>query len=281
MAESQPDSTASAFLASPHSDDIALSLGGWLSACTAQANARLRLTICLVFSRSQWAPFLPPSTELEISETRRGEERRIACKLGVPLIDGRQLDASCVGLDAVSELRQEPRKDPRWLAVRHFVHVTIPPRAMVWAPLAIGHHVDHLMVRDAVCERGGPVALYEDLPYACNVDARQIPKLAEDALQAEVNAWVTRPLNAAALDGKHQLLRQYRSQLSSEDIQQVMDYTCGTWDDRAPRERVWTAHDDLEAGALLERLGFIRERQDCGLREEETSVIPRNFPLIG
>ena len=112
----------------------------------------------------------------------------------------------------------------------------LPAAAEVYAPLTVGHHVDHLLVR-AAAERvwGSRLRYYEDYPYA-----QQQGKL--DAVLATVADWraTVIPLDATALDAKCAAISAFRSQISTffagrTDLDaQVKGYT-----GKVRGERVW------------------------------------------
>jgi LmbE family N-acetylglucosaminyl deacetylase len=99
---------------------------------------------------------------------------------------------------------------------------TLPPADRIIAPLTVGHHVDHLLVRAAAERvRCDQLLYYEDYPYAQERD-----KLAK-ALAAEsrdLKPLVT-PLGEAAIRAKIEAILAYRSQMST------------FWTDKADLER--------------------------------------------
>jgi LmbE family N-acetylglucosaminyl deacetylase len=130
--------------------------------------------------------------------------------------DGRPLDAS---------------------AVLHALAARFPAMDEVYAPLAIGGHLDHLAARDVGVElarRGLPVWLYADLPYALEfgwpawVEGRASggpldagPYWQQCLERATWPVQRTRPaaarLDDAAAERKLAALRRYRSQFAALD----------------------------------------------------------------
>ncbi len=115
----------------------------------------------------------------------------------------------------------------------------------VYAPLALGHHVDHQLTRLAAERLGTPFAYYEDYPYAdpeaklssfCRKTGRET-----DGLFVELVA-----LSEASLDAKCRAMALYTSQISSfwddgvsaihASMRRFMLYT-GGWAQLA--ERLW------------------------------------------
>ena len=88
----------------------------------------------------------------------------------------------------------------------------LPMRGRVLAPLTIGHHVDHLLVR-AAAERafGSHISYYEDYPYA------QQPGKLEALFAAQSEQWhsETIRLSEAAIQAKLEAILAFRSQFST------------------------------------------------------------------
>lgn len=115
----------------------------------------------------------------------------------------------------------------------------LPPAERIYAPLTIGHHVDHLLVR-AAAERvyGDGLRYYEDYPYAQETTKR------ERALAAEPRPLIPTviPVSEDAQRAKIDAILAYRSQLSTfwtdnADLErQVFGYL-----DAVGGERVWVA----------------------------------------
>ena len=87
----------------------------------------------------------------------------------------------------------------------------LPPATQVYAPLTVGHHVDHLLVRAAAEQVwGAALRYYEDYPYA-----QQPGKL--DAALADAAGWRAAVilLDGAALAAKCDAISAFRSQLST------------------------------------------------------------------
>jgi LmbE family N-acetylglucosaminyl deacetylase len=113
----------------------------------------------------------------------------------------------------------------------------LPPHDQLFAPLVIGHHVDHQLTRLAA-ERcaGENLFYYEDYPYA------QKPGALELVIPPGSPAWQAEPiaLTEAALQAKIEAILAFRSQLSTffvdrADLErQVRGYAAS-----AGGERIW------------------------------------------
>ncbi len=114
---------------------------------------------------------------------------------------------------------------------------TLPAHDQLYAPLTIGHHVDHLLTRSAAelaAELAGGEQLfyYEDYPYA------QQPGALEQVIPAGASQWraIAIPLGAAARKSKINAILAFRSQLST------------FWTDLADLERQVNGYADQVGG---------------------------------
>lgn len=171
---------------SPHLDDAVLSCGGQITQQVRRGRRVLVVTVCAgdppvpaadsAFVRelyTRWALNNPTAArraeDLDALRTLRAEALHLDAPDGIYRVDrrtGRPLypdrdaifgalsDQDSVLVDEVA--RQLSRLEPLW-------------GARVYAPLGVGHHVDHLLTRSAA-ERwaapGGHLVYYEEYPYA-------------------------------------------------------------------------------------------------------------------
>lgn len=161
---------------SPHSDDVAYSLGG-----TVRRLPRDSVwTILTVFNKSCYAPEYPHQTaEVEISRIRDEEDHRYAEAVGAKRVALNLADASVLGHTAESELRAsylDERFEPVAAALDEALSVISPD--LILAPLALGGHVDHRIVFEAVGRSShvhrAKILYYEDLPYACHLPGEEL-----------------------------------------------------------------------------------------------------------
>lgn len=168
---------------SPHLDDAALSCGGLLAARTRRGE---RIAVATPFAGDE--PAVPPSrlaADLarwwglapgKIMGVRR-EEDHAACRvLGVEPLHLDLLEAPYRRDPRSGEIlyrdlaRLFPRRPPEEEAAAAALDAalaSLPAAAEVWAPLGVGRHVDHQLLRGAA-ERRFPAALryFEEYPYA-------------------------------------------------------------------------------------------------------------------
>ena len=174
---------------SPHLDDAALSQGGSIAA---ERQRGLEVRVLTVFSglpeldelsevarglHAQWSVGADPDAAREVVETRRGEDRLAMEALGVRSI---YLDrADCIyrwrndgrwrieeEADVFAGIEAEDRELVASLAKMLDQIEGVDDETLVIAPLGVGRHCDHEIVR-AAAERWKPKCLryYEDFPY--------------------------------------------------------------------------------------------------------------------
>lgn len=168
---------------SPHLDDVALSCGGLIHL---QAQAGVATLVVTIFAgaplRSELSPF---AAELhahwghltEPVAVRREEDEKAMRLLGAHYIHLKYPDAiyrfdsdSFLYLcdeDLFSSLHPSDLKLVSHIS-EAIIEIYARQRSTIYAPLAVGNHVDHQLVREAALtlHRGSyPVVFYEDYPY--------------------------------------------------------------------------------------------------------------------
>lgn len=203
---------------SPHLDDVVLSCGGFVWQVSAAGRTALVATF---FAGDPPQGELPPVAHKahdlwglheDAMRVRREEDAR-AC---------RELDADYLHM-AMSDCvyRRHPRsRAPLYPAqedVFGAVHPAdtslgelcrligaLPSAHHVLAPLGLGNHVDHQLVRVAVQRSSvGPISFYEDYPYCIGAKSCGPPRT-----RAQVHA-----LSDLAVEHKLRAIRAYESQL--------------------------------------------------------------------
>jgi len=211
---------------SPHLDDAVLSCGGriWQQV---QAGERVLVVTVFAGTPASGAPLSPFAQELHArwghladAATRRREEDLAALALlGADAVhwlytdciyrqtpDGRFPYASEEAL--WEEVHPAERGLVAELATR-LVALPLTPDSTVYAPLGVGHHVDHQIVRRAAEVCGHTSVYYEDFPYAKD------PRAMQAAL--EKGQWQAKsvPLCEEALEAKIAAVACYHSQLGT------------------------------------------------------------------
>lgn len=211
---------------SPHLDDAVLSCGGriWQQA---QAGERVLVVVIFAGAPALGTPLSPFAQALHVrwghiagAAARRQEEDLAALALlGAeavhwPYTDciyrrtsgGRFLYASEEAL--WEEVHPAEKSLLTELAAR-LAALPLGQNGTVYAPLGVGHHVDHQIVRRAVEATEYALTYYEDFPYAEDAQAVQVV-LEEGQWQAE-----SVPLSEEAWEAKIAAIACYRSQLST------------------------------------------------------------------
>ena len=253
---------------SPHYDDAALSCGGLM----AQLNTAGEFTVAATLlggkpDYTRLSPFARmihgrPLAGQDPIDQRRVEERHALALLGAESWQGGYLD--CIYRQDATQARWlyaseaalfgpvDPADDAlvdelaRWLAAQ----APLPDRAILYAPLAIGSHVDHQIVQRSAAllhERGYAVRFYEDYPYIVRDPAGLERSLARLADRGRWQAHLIL-LSQAELQRKIDAVLAYPSQLGvlfpgdgalqTRVAAALEDHAQQTGDGR-PAERLW------------------------------------------
>jgi LmbE family N-acetylglucosaminyl deacetylase len=165
---------------SPHLDDAALSCGGMIVRQHTAGEATLVVTVCTAapppagpFSdlalafHAAWG--LSPA---EVVAARLREDEAAMAALGCDALWAGELDAIYrhpAAYAARETLFGAPAPDDPLLPALRRLFAALRerlPEATFYAPLGVGHHVDHQLTHQAAREAAGaPLALYEDFPY--------------------------------------------------------------------------------------------------------------------
>lgn len=190
---------STALVLSPHLDDAAFSLGPLL----AQYSKNTQFVIATAFTKSVLLPTgfalacqldKGLSANEDYMAIRRSEDATWADCLNVKIVYGEFLEAPHRGYHSAKELFGSvlPEQDIR-NNLRHWITElikTYEPHAL-FCPLGIGHHVDHILIRETVAQLdlpnspngpdapdapdtplkpNLPVYFFKDLPYASNTE---------------------------------------------------------------------------------------------------------------
>lgn len=212
---------------SPHADDAAASCGG-----TIHAMARLGQTVLIytLFAGDIAPPYSALARSLHqqwgnpmrVGRLRRCEDAAAVSRLGAELRHGELPDAIYrVGeggawlYECEDSLFGSVHPAEFWIAdqLSQLVQQIVEPGqpAVLYAPLGIGRHVDHLIAFEVgarLLRRGLCVLFYEDFPYAADPEARALRLGQCFTLKA-----VTRQFSLEDLRGKVEAFSYYRSQI--------------------------------------------------------------------
>ncbi len=248
---------------SPHRDDAAFSCGLLLRALLSAEAHVLLANICTV---SDYAPYLTQSAMDRVQQvTRAREQEDVVFAAGisqdanageslVSLIDLHWQDAPLRwSVDAAEVVEPSPvRPDERDTLAHAFLQLAACD--CVLAPVGVGGHVDHLLVRDAARQAFSPEQLlfYEDLPYAC----RAAPiDTAAATLPGNAAAWREWLGPRSAPGTKQRLASFYPSQVAADVSVEMEQYAAALgW-----RERFYGTADAIgTVQRFMERHGLTK-----------------------
>ena len=204
---------------SPHLDDAVFSAGATLAA---RADEGWRVVVATLLTGNVERPEgfalacqldkgLGP--EVDYMELRRAEDVRACAVLGAESRHLPLLEAPHRGYGSAAELFEPPHADdplrPALAAVLAALLADHAPDE-VWAPRALGGHVDHVLVHRAVRDAAPAAALrwWTDWPYADRPALRD-----PEAAGLAALAWVDEPVGAEARARKADACAAYASQL--------------------------------------------------------------------
>jgi LmbE family N-acetylglucosaminyl deacetylase len=197
---------------SPHFDDVALSCGGLLWEQAQGGEAVAVWTICAgEIPPGPLSPFAQSlherwGTELATIEQRRVEDVRSCHHIGAgarhfgfpDCIYRRDADSGVhlYASEGVLFGELHPAEDPLVVQLSNELAQEIPAGAQVIAPLTVGGHVDHRLVRAAAERLELPLWYYADYPYIEYTDEAEWARLEQRehldfaVSEAGVEAWV-------------------------------------------------------------------------------------------
>ena len=204
-------------LLSPHSDDIALSIGGALSLNFFEKPIK----IVTIFTKSKYAPCSEINDPELISETRQLEDSTFANAIGVDIQHLQFQEPEFRGYKSPLLKGGNAFSDPIFDKVYGAVCdiIKLDKNALVLSPMGIGHHIDHLIVSEISSkihnENNINVAYYEDLPYAAYFTLKEI-----DARAKSLNSGV-RPYRidiTTTINDKISNIELYKSQVCRKTL---------------------------------------------------------------
>lgn len=240
---------------SPHLDDAVLSCGGQIEQ---QTRAGRRVLVVTLFAGDPPATDLPPLAE-KLHElwglspagalaARRAEDLEACRVLGAKTRHWDLLDAVYRRDGTTGEVlypraralfgAPRPIESALWAEMTRRL-ARLPPAERVFAPLAVGGHVDHRLThRIALCVFGDRLTCYEDFPYARKRRALW------SALLRGGRLWSWRrediALDATALLRKCEAVSRYASQIGTLfGTNEEMEQQIRSFIRRRGGERLW------------------------------------------
>jgi LmbE family N-acetylglucosaminyl deacetylase len=218
---------------SPHLDDAALSCGGLIHRQAQAGEPVLVVSLCAGFPPpgrlSPFAESLHARWRIAAGEavsTRRAEDQAALQTLGAAAVHldvpdciyrpnpetGEALYASEESLWGPVHASEASRVEAAAAAVGEVLQ-RLPLRRF-YAPLALGHHVDHQLARQVAERLGGVWAYYEDYPYA-DREANLSPNSKITGRETAGLVAVPAPISEADLAAKCRAVAAYASQIST------------------------------------------------------------------
>ncbi len=254
---------------SPHYDDAALSCGGLIHQQTQAGQLALVVTVCAAppDSNAPLSPFAEEHHQVwgsprDVAAFRQGEDQTAMEILGADYLRLHFTDAIYRGRPQAGEWYYTGREDlfgqihpaeiPLIADITAAIIETVPhqPDTILYAPLTVGHHVDHQLVHAAarrLRQQGYQVVFYEDYPYADPTFSDRYPHTLEATLatpQADALRPQLRTLSEENLAAKIESIGAYSSQLpmlfgsETEMPPYVRNYARYVGDGQ-PAERIW------------------------------------------
>lgn len=236
-------------LLSPHSDDIALSLGASLLGWSAVS----RLQIATVFSISNCTADDSVMNSPVVSIVRKAEDIAFIAFLGqeTNIVWWDREDAPLrrnIPDESVFHSEPSPIDLDESLYIMDRIRMEYRYIDILFAPMAIGRHIDHIVVRNAALEllaEGFPVAFYEDLPYAADSSLVEIDEYAACLANLAGQELSLCPIETGIfIEEKVALISCYRSQMESRTESRVRSHA-GRCSSNSVVERVWASKKAL------------------------------------
>lgn len=171
------DNEIKTILVSPHSDDIAYSLGGTLL----QNFFNRPILMVTVFTKSNYSPCIKISDSEIISKVRHLEDVGFADKLEIDFQSFNFNEPPLRGYTRMDIFaNNNPTSDPIYTEVHNTLLKLIKsyPCNLIVSPMGLGNHIDHIILCH-ICSRIAKennirIVFYEDLQYASMLSLKQI-----------------------------------------------------------------------------------------------------------
>ena len=237
-----PWASSSTVIFSPHADDAALSLGGVIQ----KKVLKQPVTLVTIFGRSNYLREGAFQKEWrEVTSHRMAEDRAFASAAGlrwefIQLPEaGLRLEPTFESIFSDKSHTETPEPVGLRAALREALDVMCPK--ILFVPLGLGWHHDHLLVRNVARELANQRSIltvyFEDLPYAADYSENEILEhvSAFDPALRRTSVQIT-----AELESKLGALKLYRSQIGSDELMAVHNYST-RWHEGQAVERVWSS----------------------------------------
>ncbi|WDV44737.1 aminotransferase class I/II-fold pyridoxal phosphate-dependent enzyme [Clostridiaceae bacterium M8S5] len=250
---------------SPHYDDFALSNGGLLSLL----KNKMKIKLVNVFTLSNWSVIKNKKNEdwKQISKMRKHEDDKFCEKNGIEKIDLGYMDSSLRGYNDETELIKKEEDESLIKSIRNDIKSILEcdDYDLIFAPLAIGNHVDHIVIHDIINSINVKnVIYYEDIPYICGFDNNEIIKFVEEK-KLNLSRFSVN-IDKVMHEKIHNILL-YKSQLEINWLDLLLKYSENS-NDYKYCERIW----------INEKMKIIIERVQVMLKEYELNREKEEWP---
>ncbi len=178
-------------LVSPHSDDIAFSLGGTLL----QDFFHGPFLMVTIFTKSNFSPCIKILDSEMISKVRHLEDVEFADKLEIKFQSFSFSESPLRGYSRRDIFaNNNPASDPIYTEVYCALSKLIKSYRceLIVSPMGLGNHIDHIIVCNICCriakENNIRIVFYEDLCYASQLTLKQI-KVRAKSISPDLQPW--------------------------------------------------------------------------------------------
>ena len=101
-----------------------------------------------------------------------------------------------------------------------------PKNVALVMPLALGHHVDHAIARNAAMDlaKDLPCAFYEDLPYAMRAGARDDLRRLQDQFAASLSPTLSQGTGEPSILFRRDSAALYASQVNEQEVEAIANF---------------------------------------------------------
>lgn len=232
-----------AILLSPHSDDIALSLGAsLLGGCFMS-----KIQLVTVFSISRCTADDSSTNSCIVSKIRKKEDRNFVNTVSQDMkTTWLDREDAPIRLNIADEMVFEfapPATDlSEARSIQNMITSEHSEFGLFFAPMGLGGHIDHIVLRNVALQmmkEGNDIVFYEDLPYAADYACDDIK---QHALQIGCIAGIELDLfkieTGVTIRDKISLLSNYPSQMDTDTYHRVHSYS-DRFNTLAATEYIW------------------------------------------
>ncbi|OEU41981.1 hypothetical protein BGV40_12075 [Methanosarcina sp. Ant1] len=210
------DTNIKTILISPHSDDIAYSLGGALLKSYFEKPA----IMVTIFTKSNFSPRLKLTDPEEITRIRYLEDIEFARKIGVeyriyhfpePPLRGKISHKEIFDSDSFLD----PIYKEVYLSISELIKSF--PNAVIVSPMSLGDNIDHKIVFEScisICKENNiKISFYEDVPYVSLLTLKQVKNR---ALKIDPNLEPIKIDVTSTFNEKLKNLKLYKTQIGQK-----------------------------------------------------------------